>query len=127
MAPLGGGSREFFSVPGDERRKSQNDQGARSAGGEMNVRVDKGTITLGNILSIATTIIGFSGIIVTATMYIATLREQMNVKDRELETRILRIETDMAGVRGDHDLIIEIRSDLKAIRSSLDKVSRDGR
>lgn len=93
----------------------------------MNVRVDKGTITLGNILSIATTIIGFSGIIVTATMYIATLREQMNVKDRELETRILRIETDMAGVRGDHDLIIEIRSDLKAIRSSLDKVSRDGR
>lgn len=93
----------------------------------MNVRVDKGTITLGNILSIATTVIGFSSIIVTAVMYIAALREQMNVKDRELETRILRIETDMAGVRGDHDLIIEIRSDLKAIRSSLDKVSRDGR
>lgn len=93
----------------------------------MNVRVDKGTITLGNILSIATTVIGFSSIIVTAVMYIAALREQMNVKDRELETRILRIETDMASVRGDHDLIIEIRSDLKAIRSSLDKVSRDGR
>jgi hypothetical protein len=93
----------------------------------MNVRVDKATITLGNILSIATTVVGFSGIIVTATMYIATLREQMNVKDRELETRIQRIEFDMNGVRGDHDLIIEIRADLKAIRSSIDKANRDSR
>lgn len=93
----------------------------------MNVRVDKATITLGNILSIATTLIGFSSTIVMAAMYIAALREQMNVKDRELETRLLRLETDMGGYRSDHDLIIEIRADLKAIRSSIDKASRDNR
>lgn len=94
--------------------------------GASRITVDKSTITLGNILSIVTTVIGFSSIMVTAVMYIAALREQMNVKDRELETRILRIEGDMNSVRGDHDLIIEIRADLKAIRSSLDKVQRDG-
>lgn len=91
----------------------------------MNVRVDKSTITLGNILSIITTVIGVSSAIVAVTSNVAAIREQMNVKDRELETRVIRLENDMASFRGDHDLIIEIRSDLKAIRASIDKASTD--
>ena len=91
----------------------------------MNVRVDKSTITLGNILSITTTVIGVASAIVAVTSNVAAIREQMNVKDRELETRVIRLENDMAGFRGDHDLIIEIRSDLKAIRASIDKTSTD--
>lgn len=82
--------------------------------------VDTRTVTLGNILSMVTTVLAAGGAIVGSVIYVASVREQMNVKDRELETRILRLEADALVSRSDHDTIVEMRTDLKAVRKLLE-------
>lgn len=88
------------------------------------VRVDRTTVTLGNILSIVTTLVAFGTVLVGVTLYIARLEQRFAVKDEEHDRRIVRIEADVSGLRSDHDVIVEMRADLKAIRSAIDKLDR---
>lgn len=83
--------------------------------------VDKQTVTLGNILSIITTVVGVVVAIVTATSAISDIRSEMRIKVTEHETRLIRIEADQKQSSLDHDLLIEIRQDLRQLRASFDK------
>lgn len=81
-------------------------------------------ITRGNVLSILTTVLGMAGVLVTVTLHVATIRSDMEIKDREHDGKIERLEKDVTVLRADHDTIIEMRQDVKAIRASLDRLDR---
>lgn len=90
----------------------------------MAVNLDRNTITLGNVLSMLMTGLALVTAVITATSAVSSVREQMAVKDKELETRIGAVENYVVQAKSDHDIIIEIRADLKAIRLAIDKAEK---
>lgn len=84
------------------------------------------SVTKGNILSMMTTAMGFLATVITVTLYIADIRRTVETKDAEHDIKIERLERDMSTLRADHDTIIEMRQDVKAIRAVLDRLERRG-
>lgn len=82
------------------------------------------SVTRGNLLSMLTTALGFAATLVAVTLFISEIRADMREKDREHDTRIQRLEQDVGILRADHDTIVEMRQDVKAIRSLLDRIDR---
>lgn len=77
-------------------------------------------ITAGNLASMATT----AALIIGAFWALSGRLTDLEGKDKQHELRIERIESDMGRSRADHDLLIEIRQDLKLLRQQFDAPPR---
>lgn len=77
-----------------------------------------------NGLSILATLGAAAGVIVTVSQYAADL----DTKGQLLRQRVERVESDLATLKTkasvDHDLLVEIRADLKSLRVQLDRFER---
>ena len=78
--------------------------------------------TAGNLASIATTLIAVG----TLVWYMSAALADLRGTDALHSARIERIESDMGRSRADHDLLIEIRQDLKMLRQQFDAAPRRG-
>lgn len=75
-------------------------------------------ITLGNVLSICATLVSLITIIVTMTLAYGELKSQ----DEKFALRIERLELRQKQSDADHDILIEIRQDLRILRQQVEAV-----
>ncbi len=61
------------------------------------------------------------GMIVAGTLWASDIRSEMRIKAADQEVRIGHLERQMQERAVDHDVLIEIRSDLKQLRVSLER------
>lgn len=82
------------------------------------------SITRGNVLSMLTTVVTFGVTLVAVVLFIADIRRDFEKKDQEHDVKLAQIERELGTSRADHDLIIEMRADLKAIRQLIERAAR---
>lgn len=73
-------------------------------------------ITLGNVLSIGATCLSLATILVTISLAYGELRAQ----DEKFALRIERLESRQKQADTDHDILIEIRQDLRMLRQQVE-------
>lgn len=76
--------------------------------------------TAGNLASIITTVIAVGTLVWYASSAITELRQ----KDQMHDERISRLETEGLRSRADHDILIEIRQDLRLLRQQFETQPR---
>ena len=77
--------------------------------------------TAGNLASILTTVIAVGTLVWYASSAITELRQ----KDQMHDERISRLEAEGIRNRADHDILIEIRQDLRLLRQQFDTPRRN--
>lgn len=78
--------------------------------------------TVGNALSMLTTLIAMA----TVVYYTGSVISELRGKDLLHEERLARLERSLARSDSDHDILIEIRSDLRILRQQLGLVVQGG-
>lgn len=77
--------------------------------------------TLGNLLSMITTLIAMA----TVVYYTGSVISELRGKDLLHEERLDRLERSLERSDSDHDILIEIRSDLRILRQQIGLVVQD--
>lgn len=98
------------------------------------VEAAKREITLGNWLSVGTTLITVLGAVWAGAAMLGDLKTRTSMIEIEiagLKSTDVRFATEIAVRRGredaDHDLIVEMRADLKQMRATLERLERSDR
>lgn len=76
--------------------------------------------TVGNLASIVTTLVSVGGLI----WYLSAALQELRGKDTLHEARMERIEADVKVTKSDHDLLIEIRQDLRILRLQFEALTK---
>jgi len=84
-------------------------------------RVNWNEISLGNLLSMLTMAAGLIATMVVFTHTVDAVQAAYEKKDLEHDMKIAAIETKLQQSVADHDVLIEIRSDLKFIKQTLEQ------
>lgn len=78
-------------------------------------------ISLGNILSIVSTIAMIFLFSITTTSAVENIRKELEKKDLEHDLKIRALEVKVDDQAKDHDRIVSMESDIKFIRQILEK------
>ncbi len=71
-----------------------------------------------NLLGFLATVIGM---IVGGTLWASDIRAEVRIKAAEHDARLVALESKMSRVADDHDIIIEIHTELRQLRSILER------
>jgi hypothetical protein len=89
------------------------------------VAIDKSTITAGNLLSMATTVLAAGGALIAVTVYIGDIRAEMRIADARHDQRLEVLEKEQAAAvaqnKVDREILWEIRGDIKQLKSLFDR------
>ncbi len=93
----------------------------------QNTPPKKSEFTIGNAASIITTLVASGTILVSIAMAYGELKTKDAMHDLKISQIETKVEQAEVRARTDHDLLIDIRADLKALRDVLERLLRGQR
>lgn len=87
-------------------------------------RVKWNEISLGNLVSVTTIILSVVTAIIAFTRQIDSVQAMVSQKNAEQDLRLSTLEDSAKKANADHDIIVEIRADVKAFRAEFARAQK---